>query len=106
MARSTARIQRLEALDGARTGAELAHLSEDELKARICRSAKQVTTQLRDSGTSIVDWAVELGCPIDDRYAAALNIELAAPAFDATRFLAALNGQPAGPAADAPDMPP
>jgi hypothetical protein len=64
-----------------------------------------VTTQLRDSGTRVVDWAVELGRPINDRYAAALNIELAAPAFDAARFLAALSGQPASPTTDAPDVP-
>ena len=106
MARLTARIRRLEAIDGARTGAELAHLSEDELKARICNAAEKLTSNWRNRRMSVAAMEAHTGWSAGDPRFAALFAEAQAPEFNAARFLAAVSGQPAGPAADAPDMPP
>lgn len=105
MARLTARIVRLEKIRYGARKSEFSHLSEDELDARMCQVVERLTAELRDRGQSVADLEAEVGRPISERFAAALTIELAAPAFDAARCLATLNGVPAGLAADTPDAP-
>ena len=55
MARLTARIKRLEALDQVKARDELRNLSGDELDARICQVAERLTGQLRDEGMSVAE---------------------------------------------------
>ena len=104
MKRLTARIRRLETLDGAGENDEL--LSDAELEARICQLAETLTTDWRNRGMSAADiLAEDLDWRVDHRALAALFAEVQAPAFDAARFLAAVNGEPADPGVDAPDAP-
>jgi len=105
MARLTARIKRLEALDGARDSDELAHLSEAELDARLCEIGERLTAEWRNRGMSVAAIVAETGWSADDPRFAAFFAEAQAPSFDATRFLAALNGQPASSGAGAPGVP-
>jgi hypothetical protein len=71
----------------------------------MCQVGERLTAQLRDSGRSVADLVAEFGRPIRGRLEAALRFELAAPAFDAARFLATLNDQPVSPDAGQPGMP-
>ena len=105
MARLTARIKRLEALDHVMAGDAFEHLSDAELDARICQLAEKLTTQWRNGGRSVADITAEPDWPADGRELAALLVEMQAPPFNAERFLAALNGRPANPGAGEPDAP-
>lgn len=106
MARLTARIKRLEALDGTTARGEFAHLSVAELEAQICEDIKQTTDEWRErlrGGASIADILAETDWSADDPVFPLLLAEAQAPAFDADRFLAAVDGQPASSGADEPD---
>lgn len=89
MARLAARIERLEALNDAGAN-DLAHLSDAEVEARICRAAERLTTQWRNRGMSVADIVAETGWSADDVRLPALLAEAQAPAFDAARYLAAV----------------
>ena len=106
MARLAARIKRLEALDHARAGDELAQLSDAELDARICEVMERLTAQWREmlrDGMSVAELMAEIGRSADNPLIASSLVEAQAPAFNAARFLAALKGQLAS--AGAPDVP-
>jgi len=93
MARLTARIERLEALNGTRASDEHADLSEAELEASICRAAEQLTTQWRNGGMSVAAIVAKTGWSADDPRLPPLLAEVQAPAFDAARYLAAVKLQ-------------
>lgn len=103
MARLTARIKRLEALDGARD--EYVHLSDAEMEARLCQLVEKLSDGWRNRGMSVAAIVTETGLPSDDPRFAAVFAEAQAPAFNAERLLAAVYGQPACADADAPDPP-
>src|ERR1044072_2283419 len=105
MARFTARIKRLEALSGVGARDKYAHLSDAEMKARICQVAEKLSDGWRNRGMSIAKMTAETGYPADDPRFAAVYAEAQAPAFNAERLLAALFGRPLSPDADAPDPP-
>jgi hypothetical protein len=96
MARLTARIVRLETLNGARTSDELAHLSDAELEARICKAAESLTDNWRNRRMSVAAIEAHTGWSADDPRFAALFAEAQAPAFNAARFLAAALGHAVG----------
>ena len=93
MKRLTARIARLETVDGARERSNLHHLSEAELEARICQVAERLTSQWRDmlrDGMSAAGIAADVGRSPESPLIAAVFAEAQTPVFDAARFLATL----------------
>ena len=96
MARLTARISRLEALNGRRPRDELAHLSEAELDAQICKDAEWLTNDWRNRRMSVAAIVADTGWSADDPRLAALFAEVQAPEFNAARFLAAALGHVVG----------
>lgn len=89
MARLSARIARLEtARFGAGANRKFAHLSDDELDARLCQIGERLAAKCR--GMSVAEITAEIGYAPAPRMLAAIHAETQAPAFDAARFLAAV----------------
>ena len=104
MARLTARIQRLEALDQVRARDADANLSEVELDAQLCRRAEKLTTGWRNRRMSAADIVAEHPhLRVHDRVLSAMMAEVQAPAFDAERFLAAVKNASASCGEGEPD---
>ena len=93
MARLTARIDRLEGSQWRegkrRKSRELAHLSEDEVRARICQAAEKLTSNWRNRRMSVAAMEAHTGWSADDPRFAALFAEAQAPELNAARFFAA-----------------
>lgn len=95
MARLTARISRLEALNGLRPRDD-AHLSDAETEVEICKAAEWLTDDWRNRRMSVAAMEADTGWSADEPCFAALFAEAQAPEFNAARFLAAALGHVVG----------